>query len=238
MLDINTSTLLEEKNAREARMRNPKDHRQSTDRYMATWGEPRQVEGSLYEKHYAEAVEDFGPVKEYKPVSQKQQVIINAKAWARNKYPKLNQDDISQEIELKAWMLEEHELNERNEWERPAYVMTALKNATHDYARQEIGYNKANTVTSEVIVRTRFDAPAADYDIVWTKKTLKAGLLMFIAAPGQLSASTKDSLYQVYKRLSNAEHKALFQCVLDPNPTANKTLDKVVSKYIGLVNEA
>lgn len=234
MINININTLLEEKKEREAQARNPRDGRQSTDRYGATWGVKR--EGALYEEYYAQQVEDFGPVKQYSKTSGKQQLLKNAKAWAFKKYSKLNQEDISQEIELKAWLLEEHELDERGEWIRPAYVMTALKNVVHDYAEKEIGFMKANTVTSEVIQRTRFDAPSADYDIVFTNKTLKAGLMLFLAAPDKLTANTKDRLYLVYKRLSNAEHKALFQCVLDPNATANKTLDKVVAKYLNLVN--
>jgi len=223
---------------RKALARNPEDHRQSTDRFGAEWGKKRIVEkGTLYEKHYASTIEDMEPIKQYESIGQREQTILNAKRWAAKKYAELNQDDISQEIEIKAWQLEDHELNERGEWERPAYVMTALKNAVHDYARQEIGYQAANKITGEVIVRTRFDAPAVDEDIVFTQKTLKAGLLLFVAAPSSLTVMTKDRLYSVYKQLTAAEHKALLQTVVAPTKVSTITLDRVVRKYLDNINK-
>lgn len=231
--------LILEVSEREFRAQNPNDRRESSHRFNATWGQKRIAQkGHLYSKHYEAAVDELEPpLPEYVPVGQRQRTIENAKRWARKKYAGLDQDDIGQEIDLKAWQLEEHELDERGEWARPAYVMTALKNAVHDYARQEIGYQQANHLTDEVIMTTRFDAPPADHDVEFTKKTLKAALLLFVAAPHTLSHSTKDVIYTVvYKNLSAAEHRAVLQCVVSSNDIANRALNKTVSKYIDVVN--
>ncbi|MFF1944295.1 hypothetical protein ACFVWF_19395 [Rhodococcus qingshengii] len=238
MFEINTELSLEIKIEREELGLNPNDRRQATDRWNATWGKQRVVEtGSLYEMHYAEAVEAYGPVIEYQSVSQKDQTIRNAKRWANKKYASLDQDDISQEIELKAYLLEDHELNDRGEWERPRYVMMSLQNAVNDYARKEIGYSSANKISGEVIMSTRFDAPPADYDIAFTNKTLKAALLLFVAAPYTLSVGTKDVVYSIYRQLTPAEHKALLQSVVIPNDSATRALDRLVKKNLDAAND-
>lgn len=202
-------------------------------RFGATWGVPR--EGNVY-KYYEADVDLQPPIIEYKPVGQKEQTIINCKRWAAKSYPKLNQDDIGQEIDFKAWQLEFLELNERNEWARPAYVMTALKNTVHDYARQEIGYGKANKLKEDVLLTTRFDVPPVDHEIPFTAKTLKAGLLLFLVSPSHLSLITKDRLYCVYRMMSNAEHKALLQTALHPTNSSIRSLDRLVLKYLDCVN--
>lgn len=214
----------------------PGDKRQKSHRFGAVWGKPRITQnGTVFAKHYESLLDDV-IVVEYTTLSQKEQTIKNAKAWAKKTFPDLDKDDLMQEIDIKVWQLE-GEVNEGGDWARPAYVMTALKNTIYDYARKEIGYQKSTTVKADVIARTRFDAPAADEDIVFTSKTLKAGLLLFIAAPNQLSLQTKDRLYSVYRQLSNAEHKSLLQCVLQPTDSSIRTLDRLVSKYLDSSNE-
>lgn len=220
---------------REWRAQNPSNRTQKTDRFNATWGEARTAD-SVYESFYKLDLEHepVQPFIDYPTQTPAEALKRTARGWAKKKYPELDQDDVSQVIELKAWELEDHELNEEGEWIRPPYVMTALKNAVHDHARQEIGFEKAHKLSDEVIVNTKFDA--IDEEMQFTNKTLKAGLMLFVAAPYTLSVLTRDSVYRVYKCLSRAEHAALFQMVVEPNPTANKTLDKVVAKYLVKAN--
>ncbi|MCP2316732.1 hypothetical protein APR12_002072 [Nocardia amikacinitolerans] len=216
---------------------NPNDKRQRTERYKAEWGKKRIVaKGTLYATYWADEVDaqpDM-PVVDYEPLSQREQLIKNAKAWAYKKYPQLDRDDISQEIELKAWELEDH-LDEKGDWVKPAYIMTSLQNAVHDYARQEIGYQQVNKITDEVITHTRFDVPGVDEEIAFTAKTLKAGLMLFIVAPYTLSLLTKDRLYSIYKMMSKGEHKALLQSVINPNPTSLRSLDRLAEKYLPII---
>ncbi|MET7769910.1 hypothetical protein [Nocardia sp. NPDC005366] len=217
---------------------NPDDQRQRTGRYNAEWGKKRVVRtDTLYETYWADEVEaqEF-TIVEYEPMGQREQLIKNAKAWAYKKYPQLERDDLSQEIEIKAWELEDH-LDYKGEWDQPAYIMTSLQNRVHDYARQEIGYEKVNKITDEVITHTRFDVPGVDEDLVFTAKTLKAGLLLFIVAPYTLSLLTKDSLYSIYKTMSKGEHKALLQSAVNPNPTSLRSLDRLIEKYLPIINQ-
>mgnify|MGYP006954731356 CR=1 FL=1 len=220
---------------RTLRAENPEDHSMTTDRFDATWGVPRTA-ASVYETYYKNDIEaEQQTYIEYSVLSASEQTKRAARGWAKKKYPKLDQDEISQEIELKAWQLEEAgHLNERSEWVQPAYVMQSLKNAVHDYARAEIGFEKAHAVTDEVIVRTRFES--IDAEVQFTNKTLKAGLLLFVAAPSTLSVLTKDAIYRVYRRLSRAEHAALIQMILEPTDAANKTMNKAVAKYLDTAN--
>jgi len=195
-------------------MINASDKRQVSHRYGATWGEVRDGSAGYY-KYYAANLDDIEVLEEYVPLPDKEQVIRNAYGWARNNYPDLDQEELQQEIDIKAWMLEEAgEFNyELNAWARPAYVMTALKNAVHDYARKEIGFRKACVVdTKEVDKKMEFSpvvhtSPGQGTSL--TFKTAKAAILLYLQSPEVLSVSLQEEVVDMLSLMTEKEKEAV-----------------------------
>lgn len=226
---MNTQELL-----RQAQATNPDDHRQVSHRFGAVWGKPRITQrNNTYAKHYADLLDDHDEISDQPTgIHPTKQLVLNAKQWAYKKYPYLDQDDVSQEIDIKAWQLEEHEMDEEGNWVRPGYVMTALMNAATDMNRKETA---VSSIVSKVSKIRHFETYDDQYDIVFTNKTLKAGLLLFMLQPTRLKLTTKDRMYMVYRNLSSGEHRQLLQECISPTPTSTRIVDRIVSKYIDIV---
>lgn len=142
-------------------------------------------------------------------LSPKEQLIKNAKGWVRNKYKNLSFEDMDQEIDIKVWMLEEAgEFDyEKNDWVRPAYVMTCLKNAVTDWVRKEIGYRKVTVVTDDVFTASAYSAPDEGMD--FTFKTAKAAILLFLSNEDSLPFMIAEQVRELLSLMTKAEVVAI-----------------------------
>lgn len=188
-------------------MMNPKDARQHTHRYGATWATVRDGSEGYY-RYYESNLEDAGVWGEEAVLSQKEQLISNAKAWAIRTYYNIPADDLKQEIDIKAWLLEESELDlESNEWIRPGFVFTCLKNAVHDYARKELGFRERVEVKEEITYTTYYEGPGATME--FTFKTAKAAILLYVMEPTSLSHTLTGQVLELVNLMSSAELAAI-----------------------------
>lgn len=215
-------------------MRNPEDARQETHRYGAVWGEMRGGEDGYY-KYYESNLDDVETFVEYTTLTEKEQVVKNAKGWARNNYPDLDQQDLCQEIDIKAWLLEESgEVDyETNDWVRPKYVMTALKNAVHDYARKEIGFRKSSVVKEEVFVPEAFAGPGENVNL--TFKTAKAAILLFVTEPTSLSLALTEQVKEMIDLMTDAELQAIAKYLASSNHTQRVASDRAIKRVMKIL---
>lgn len=222
---------------------NPLDHRQCTDRAGATWGVPR-TGYNLYERHYAGYMDDVEPIEQSEPQNPIDEMLWLIKSWAYNKYGDFyinHQEDINQEINLKCWILEESgEINyTTNKWERPKYIMTALKNVIHDYAKKELQYFDTVKMAEKAKKHYSDEIYFLDHSTIFSKKTLKAALVLFVLEPKSLSIMNRDTIGSLYKNdLRYHEHKALIEVATNPNAsdTAHRYLNTVASRLLPYVN--
>lgn len=210
-------------------MKNPEDARQQTHRYGATWGEAR--EGAVFQ-YYEGNLDDVELEYEYETLPEKDQVVKNAKGWARNNYPDLSQEDMEQEIDIKAWMLEEaDEMDyETNNWVRPAYVMTALKNAVHDYARKEIGFRKSSVVKEEIYVPVAYSGPGEEVKL--TFKTAKAAIMLFVTEPTSLSHTLTEQVREMISLMTEAELQAVVAFLSDNSKSVITRADRAIKRVM------
>jgi len=222
---------------------NPLDKRQRSDRAGATWGVAR-TGYRLYDKHYAGYMDDVEPTEDKQVLDPIEEILQLVKSWAYNKYNSFytnNEEDICQELSIKCWLLEEAgEFNyTTNQWERPKYIMTALKNIVNDYARKELKNSNVVAMAKKAKESYSNEIYFLDHSTMFSQKTLKAALVLFVLEPEILSIINRDTISRVYSHeLRYHEHKALIEVATNPNAsdTSYRYLNKVATRLLPYVN--
>ncbi|GHP18852.1 hypothetical protein RN2511_035880 [Rhodococcus sp. NKCM2511] len=211
--------------------------------------------GQVYDKHYRETVEAM-PVQPER-ATRHQDVIGDVARRAIWKFWDLDIGDLRQEIELEALLLERDTRPQTvrdadGTWASPGYITTCLKNRVRDYVRAE--FTRRNT---EVPLTEIYEEPVEDFhaDIepdveVFTRETLREGLVQVVLNPNDLPAQLRGRLSSIRESLTPAEHRAvLHYSVLrylkdhgldsqaSVSPSTQRTMHRVVSKYLEIINE-
>lgn len=165
-------------------------------------------------------------------LNAKDQLVKNAKGWVRNNYKNLSFEDMDQEIDIKVWLLEEAgELNyETNEWVRPAFVMTCLKNAVIDWVRKEIGYRKTNLVTDEVFSVGSYSSPGEELNL--TPKTAKALVLLSLSNPKALSFTMQEQALELVNLMTEAEVVAINKYLETKDDNSRRATERAIKRVM------
>ncbi|NIL86541.1 hypothetical protein RhoFasGS6_03945 [Rhodococcus fascians] len=211
--------------------------------------------GQVYDKYYRETVEAM-PVQPERAIRH-QDIVGDVWRWASWKFWDLDTGDLRQEIELEALLLERDSRPETvrdadGTWTSPGYITTCLKNRVRDYVRAEYTRRKAEVPLTEI-----YEEPVEDFhaDIeldveVFTRETLKEGLVQVVLNPNDLPAQLRGRLSAIRENLTPAEHRAVLHYSVvrylkdhgldskaSVSPSTQRTLHRVITKYLEIINE-
>lgn len=211
--------------------------------------------GQVYDKHYRTTVEAMPVLPER--TTRQQDIVGDVARWATWSFVGVDRDDLRQEIELEALLLArdprpETVRNDDGTWTHPGYVTTCLKNRVRDYVRAEFTRKKAEVPLAEI-----YEEPVVDFhaDIeldveVFTRKTLKEGLVQVVLNPNDLPAQLRGRLSSIRQGLTPAEHRAVLHYAVvrylkdhgldsraSVSPSTHRALHRVITRCLKIINE-